>query len=103
MDSAPRTSELSGSATTSMGRAMTARMQPRLALSGAIARHPRPGHLLRSTRAFGLRLGLSQQNRQMMDAAWGGIGSASIRPPIDYWPWAAQPDEPTFESEQLSA
>ncbi len=98
MDSAPRTSDLSGGATMSMGRAMTARMQPRLALSGALARHPRPGHLLRSTRSFGLRLGLSQLNRQLMDAAAGGIGSASVRPPIDYWPWAAQADEPTFES-----
>jgi hypothetical protein len=88
MGSEPRTSDPAGPGEATMGRAMTARMQPRLALADHGRRHPRPGHLMRSTRAFGMRLGLSSQNRRAYDASLGALLSAPSRPPIQYWPWA---------------
>ncbi len=77
MGSPPRTSDSSGRP---IGREITARARPQLSLVRPLD-HPRPGQLLRASRGFVMRLGLSQQNRALL------ADTTSVRPPIDYWPW----------------
>ena len=93
MDSPPRASEPVGRA---IGREITARARPQLSLVRPLSR-PRPGQLLRLSRGFGMRLGLSQQNRALL------ADTRSVRPPIDYWPWPDTATEVAVDANPSSA
>lgn len=93
MDSAPKISDPFSGATSAMpgefGRGLAHRMNPQVTvIRRAVVQ---PGFMARRSVAFSSYIGQSQVSRWSIGTAMNR-GALTVRPPIDYWPWA-NPEE----------